>query len=156
MTDIAAVIRREHARIRRLLGELDDALAEAGLDGPGPAGRLSQSWAVLAALLEAHLDVVEEICFLPLAAVSPAAGQAISQAESDGADLRETLREAELHPPGSREWLLAVRAAAGAARSQLSCVDTALAEYARRAAPRDRDTLHQQWIAYSQVRILGD
>lgn len=87
MTDIAAVIRREHARIRRLLGELDDALADAGLDGPGPAGRLSQSWA---------------------------------------------------------------------ARSQLSCVDTALAEYARRAAPRDRDTLHQQWIAYSQVRILGD
>lgn len=107
----------------------------------------------LAALLETHLDALEEICYLPLSAVSPGSGRAISQAVADGPDLREIFREAELHRPGSRPWLLAVRAATEAALSQLGYVETALAEYARRATPQDRDALHQQWTAFSQAQV---
>jgi len=126
MTDIAELIRADHVRISRMIGQLSSALAQlypadTGLEA-GPA------WDSLAGLLRLHVAAAEEIAYLALASAYPGAALAMTQASEVNADICAAIEEARLYRAGSRAWKMAVQAAcrprlpaAGAGQFGASC-----------------------------------
>jgi hypothetical protein len=109
MTDIAELIRADHVRISRMIGQLSSALAQlypadTGLEA-GPA------WDSLAGLLRLHVAAAEEIAYLALASAYPGAALAMTQASEVNADICAANEEARLYRSGSRAWKMAVQAA---------------------------------------------
>ncbi|MGI9006799.1 MAG: hemerythrin domain-containing protein [Streptosporangiaceae bacterium] len=107
--DITGQILADHARIRRLFAALGDA---ARCDDPAWARwMLSEAWQRAAALLEAHCDAGEEICYPALHDGRRAAAARIDDAIADHGDIREAAAEARLQDVGSPAWWRAVTAA---------------------------------------------
>ena len=105
-TDIFEQIMADHRRIRRLCAALDDMARWGGDSG----WMLAQAWLRLASLLEAHTRAEEEICYLPMSGCRPHAAEDRRAAIGDHEDIREAIKEASLHGPGSDPWWRAVRA----------------------------------------------
>jgi hypothetical protein len=141
MTDIVDLIRADHERIRALSARLSD----------GGSDSSSQLWASLADLLELHLDAEEEICFLALFGRGANEARELARAVDD--EIREAVREARLHPAGSRPWRLAVDAACRAAADHVGDLESgALARFGRQAPPQAREALGRQWQAFVSGR----
>jgi Hemerythrin HHE cation binding domain len=105
--DISELVMADHRRIRRLSAVLDDATRRDGaLDS-----MFAYAWRRLASLLEAHAAAEEEICYLPMFRFGPDAAEDRRAAIADHDDIREAIKEASLHRPGSGPWRRAVRAA---------------------------------------------
>jgi hypothetical protein len=151
--DIAELILGEHARIRKLVGELDSALLDAGPAVPGSEPVLA--WAALARFLRFHVDAAHEIAYRALTQAVPNAAMAIVQASEADADVRAAVEEARLSRPGSLPWHLAVEAASSAARSHVSCLESGpLPRYQHQAAATERRVLGRQWAAFMTARVL--
>jgi hypothetical protein len=149
--DIVELILAEHARISKLIENLDSALVDAG--PASPESRLA--WAALAGFLRFHVDAAAEIAYQALASAGPDAALAIRKASEADADIRAATEEACLSRPGSRAWHMAVEAACSAAKTHITCVESGLAaRYQHHAAPGDRRTLGRQWVAFMTAQIL--
>lgn len=143
MTDIVTVVLADHARIRRLLGEV----ATAG----EPSSRLATLWAELAWLLEAHVEAAREITYLPLTDI--AMRRSMREASDDDADIREAVAEARLHRAGSPRWRLAFRAVQAAVDRHIGITESALLPTLRQQmSEQARLALGQQWAQLMDAR----
>ena len=153
MADIVEMLLADHALIRRLIAEVETALEQP--DDADSRAELPGRWEMLAALLDMHADVVEEIGFPAL--FRRAATVARDNARATHGDLRESVREARLYPAGSRSWRLAVLAACAAAVEHIDDLESgALARFQRDAPMPVREALGQQWVAFVAVSTAGD
>jgi hypothetical protein len=69
VTDMADLIRADHARVSKVIEQLDGALA-----GPQPAAGRPETglmWETLAGFLQLHVAAAEEIAYLALAGAAP-------------------------------------------------------------------------------------
>jgi hypothetical protein len=115
---------------------------------------LAGRWEMLAALLEMHADAAEEIGFPALFGRAATAARDNARATHD--DLREAVREARLHPAGSRAWRLAVLAARAAAIEHIDDLESgALARFRRDASIPVREGLARQWLAFVAISTDG-
>jgi Hemerythrin HHE cation binding domain len=145
MADIVELILADHARIRRLIAEVQTALGQVD-DTDGGAG-LPGRWETLAALLEVHSDAVEEIGFPVL--FGRAATVAWDNARAIDDDIREAVSETRLYPAGSRSWRLAVLAACAAVTDHIDDLESgALARFGRDASAQTREALGRQWVDF--------
>jgi len=143
MTDIVAIVLADHARIRRLLGEVSTA--------GEPPSRLAALWAELAWLLEAHVDAAREITYLPL--TDMALRRSMREASDDDADIREAVAEARFHRAGSPRWRLAFRAVKAAAERHIDVTESALLPTLRQQMSEEtRLALGQQWTRLIDAR----
>jgi hypothetical protein len=148
--DIVDLIMADHARIRELLGELSDAAVSAS---EADAGRPAMTWAVLDALLSAHLDAAEEIAYPALTDNAICEPGRAAELVADHGDIREALGEARIRPAGSAVWWLAVRAAVATAISHIDAIESGpLAVFRWEASPQIRETLGAQWVAFVTAR----
>ena len=144
MPDIVELILAEHARIQELFGKLADA---AGAAGELRADRLGKAWAVLARLVEVHVDTAQEISCPALFLGTARRYRAEIAADHD--DIREALGETRFQPTGSAVWWLAVRAARTAAIRHIDVIESGpLAAFLREASPGERDVLGAQWLSF--------
>jgi hypothetical protein len=86
--------------------------------------RLTALWTGLCEVLLAHLDVFEEILFLPLLSTVTDRRVTMRQLNAQKLDILEAVAEARLQPPGSPLWRLAVRAVRATASQHISTVET--------------------------------
>lgn len=141
MADIVTLVLEDHARIRRMFAELDEAR--------GDTVRLRRLWPELAWLLTAHVDAAEEIVCLPVLADGPGNPAALRDVIGIHDDLRETVAEARLQPAGSPGWWLAVRAARAAADQHIEVIESGpLPRFRRQAPERVRAILGSHWTAF--------
>ncbi len=147
--DVVDVILTDHGHIRARLAELDRLLKGPG--PPRPPAALGQAWAALAASLECHLDTETEVCGVLLYGN----GAVADQCRAIAGDLRETIKEAELNPPGSDLWRLAFRALRVAALRHLAAVESdILRRFRDGTPPRERLLLAEQWASCVRARDL--
>jgi Hemerythrin HHE cation binding domain len=153
VTDMAELIRADHARISKVIEQLDGALAEPW---PAAGGReAGPMWETLAGFLRLHVAAAEEIAYRALAGAGPGTAAALAQAAAANADLREALAEARLSPAGSLTWRLAVQAACRAAQAHIASVEPGpLAGYQRGTAPAARRATGRQWVFFMTARVL--
>jgi hypothetical protein len=151
--DIAELILAEHARITRLIAELDGELAGGC---PGPVDReLELAWKALADFLSFHIDAAEEIAYQALASAEPGDAPAIMRASETNAEIRAALDEARLSRPGSRTWHMAVQAACTAATSHIALIEAGpLRPYQLHTPPGIRRVLGHQWVDFMTARAL--
>jgi hemerythrin HHE cation binding domain-containing protein len=143
--DICELVMADHRRIRRLSAALDDT---ARWDG-GSGSMLAHAWLRLAGLLEAHAAAEEEICYLPMARYRADAAENRRAAIADHDDIREAIREASLHQPGSGPWRRAVRAALAMSADHLDREEHGLlAESLDGLTMVQRRELGRQWRAF--------
>jgi len=143
MTDIITVVLADHARLRRLLGEVSTA--------GEPSSRLATLWAELAWLLEAHVDAEREITYLPLTDI--AMRRNMREASDDDADIREAVAEARFHRAGSPRWRLAFRAVQAAADRHIDVTESGLLPTLRQqVSEQARLALGQQWTQLMDAR----
>jgi hypothetical protein len=114
MADIVEVILADHARIQRLLADIE--ITSGRTDDTDSSAELTGRWETLAALLEVHADAAEEIGFAALFGRTATVARDNAKAIHD--DIREAVAETRLHPAGSRAWRLAVLAACAAATAR--------------------------------------
>jgi len=150
MADIIDLIVADHARIRKLLVEVENALERS--DGAGIPDGMAGSWELLAPLLQMHVDVAEEIGFPAL--FGRADSQARESAKATHDDIREAVLETRLYPPGSRPWQLAILAACAAARDHINDLESgALARFRRAASVPTREALGRHWAAFVAASV---
>jgi Hemerythrin HHE cation binding domain len=94
MADIIELILADHARIRRLLAEIETILAPT--DGTDWRAELPGRWEMLAALLEVHADAAEEIGFPVL--FGRVATLAWDNAKATHGDIRRRYARTRLYP----------------------------------------------------------
>jgi Hemerythrin HHE cation binding domain len=144
-TDIFELITADHRRIRRLSATLDDMARWSGDSG----SMLAHAWLRLASLLEAHTRAEEEICYLPMSGCGPHAAEDRRAAIADHDDVREAIREAHLHRPGSAPWWRAVRAALALNAGHLDREERGLlADGLKGLTMTQRRALGRQWCAF--------
>ena len=153
MPDMAELIRADHLRISKVIGQLDIALAE-----PWPADTRPEAdlmWDMLAGFLRSHVDAAQEIAYLVLAGADPDTALAIGQASEAGADVYEATEEARLSRAGSRTWRMAVQTACRAAQTHIACVESGpLIRYQHHTAPAARRAMGRQWVFFMTARVL--
>lgn len=144
-TGIFDLIMADHRRIRRLSAALDDMARWNGDSG----SMLGHAWLRLASLLEVHTRAEEEICYLPMSGCGPHAAEDRRAAIADHDDIREAIREASLHPPGSAPWWRAVRAALALTAGHLDREERGLlADGLAGLTMTKRRVLGRQWCAF--------
>ncbi|HET9966763.1 MAG TPA: hemerythrin domain-containing protein [Streptosporangiaceae bacterium] len=145
--DICELVMADHRRIRRLSAALDDA---ARWDG---GSALAHAWLRLANLLEAHAAAEEEICYLPMSRYRPDGAEDRRAAIADHDDIREAIREAALHEPGSGPWRRAVRAALACNADHIDREEHGLlTESLAGLSIAQRRQLGRQWRAFVAAR----
>jgi Hemerythrin HHE cation binding domain len=153
MTDIIELILADHARIRRLLADVE--IPPEGVGDTESRAELPDRWETLAALLELHAAAAEEIGFPAL--FGRAATLARDKARATHDDLREAVGETRLYPAGSRLWRLAVFAARAAAMDHIHDLESgALARFRRGASVQTREALGYQWTAFVAACTADD
>lgn len=144
MDDVITLICDDHVLIRRLFRELKTAREDAS--------RRCGLWTELAALLLAHLDAAEEICYLPFLNVAPGGLLAIAELRAHRGDICDAVAEARLREEGSSAWWLAARAARDAADRHINYTESCLLPRVRQELPNHTlRELGRQW-----QRFMGD
>jgi hemerythrin HHE cation binding domain-containing protein len=135
----------DHRTIRRLSAALDDAVRRDGVSG----SMFAYVWLRLASLLEVHAAAEEEICYVPMSRCRPDAAEARRAAIADHDDIREAIKEASLHQPGSGPWRRAVRAALAVNADHIDREEHGLlAESLAALTMAQRRELGRQWRAF--------
>ena len=149
--DIIDLILADHARVRRLFAVLEDAARYE--EQSGARGMLSEAWARLAGLLERHADVEEEICYPALFQPGAHTTAELQDAIADNGDIREAVREAQLHDADDKAWWRAVTAAVRVSSDHMASEEQGvLADFRRHARLELRDALGRQWVAFTTAR----
>jgi hypothetical protein len=112
VADVTRLILDEHARLRRMFADLDDARAGGDLDD------LSAAWAPLADLLDLHAETEEQVFYPTLLEQGrrPRAEHETEDAIEDHNKIRDAVRDAGDRQVGSDEWWEAI----GRARTENS------------------------------------
>jgi Hemerythrin HHE cation binding domain len=153
MADIVELIVADHARIRKLLADIEATLG--GTDDSNSRAELPDRWQTVAALLEVHADAAEEIGFPALFGRATTTARENARAAHD--DIREAVGETRLYPAGSRSWRLAVAAARAAAMDHIHDLESgALARFRRDASVQAREALGHQWMAFVAACAADD
>ncbi|MGQ0624082.1 MAG: hemerythrin domain-containing protein [Sporichthyaceae bacterium] len=141
--DITALILDDHDRFRRAFAALDD------LENAGDAAALGAAWDPLAALLDVHAAAEERIFYPQLLKRGDDAAAETIDAVGDHNDIRDAVREAAEHPPGSERWWLAVREARASNTEHMGEEeDDALADFRRNVAMERRKELGREFLAF--------
>ena len=149
--DIVEQIVGDHRRILRLQAALRDA-ARCDHD-TGPGRTLASVWDRLTELIEAHIQAMEEICYLAIFEASPAGRAQMDAAIADHGDIRVAFRQARLQPTGSAGWWRAAHPALAIWAEQTDREELdVLADFARRAGHVERGKLDRQWSALTTAR----
>ena len=118
---------------------------------------LARTWAQLRGLLDLHTEAEEEICFITLFGPGAEAATQMREVIADHEDIREAVREADLHPPGSAAWWRPVTALRPTASLHIVRQEQGpLAAFADRAAPGLREELGRQWLSFVGARVRDD
>jgi hypothetical protein len=153
MADIVELILADHARIRKLLADIESAPGVA--DVTNYRAELPDRWEALAALLEVHADAADEIGFPALFGRAMTVARDNARATHD--DIREAVGETRLYPAGSRSWRLAVFAARAAAMDHIHDLESgALVRFRRDASVQTREALGRQWMAFVAACVSDD
>ncbi|GAA1957941.1 hemerythrin domain-containing protein [Amycolatopsis minnesotensis] len=140
MTDITSLILDDHDWFRRQFARLDDLTDPAGL---------AKVWQPLADLLDVHAAAEEEIFYPELIQRGDDAEEETLDAVGDHNDIRDAVRDAATHPPGSTAWLEAVRRARVANSEHMAEEeDDGLADFRRHADPGLREELGRRFVEF--------
>ena len=148
--DIMDLIMADHRRIRRLREALYDAARCAGSSGPEwvPA----HIWQRCSDLLVTHFRAEEEVCYLPTAGAGPEPG-GWRDAVADHGDIRDAIREATGHRPGTAPWWRAVTDALTTSMEHLDREENGfLADGLPSLTPDQRRMLGRQWAVLTAAR----
>lgn len=102
--DITELIMNDHHRQRQAFALLDDV-------DPKDTERLGQLWGDLAGFLEVHAAAEEAVFYPQLLRLADPDGTETKDAIGDHNDIRDAIREAASHRPGTGAWWKAVQAA---------------------------------------------
>jgi hypothetical protein len=151
--DITDLILTEHDVFRRSFAALDKVLAPDE-DPATHEERLGELWAPLAAHLERHAAAEELVVFPALLRHGANGEHETLDAVGDHNDIRDAIREAATHAPGSPEWWKAVdRARAENTHHMGEEEDEALADLRRTTTAEQRLHLGRLFlIALDQYR----
>jgi hypothetical protein len=154
MSDVLELMLGDHLRIRRLLAALDDAAQYSARNGRGGQDwTLAASWARFATLLTLHVDVEQEICFLPMYRGRTNWLDELDDAVAAVNDVRDAVAEARLHQALSPAWWRAARAARRAICEHILTMERgALADFKARSSAGLRQQLGRQWAACVAAR----
>lgn len=142
MPDITALILDDHDRFRRKFAELDDLSSAADL---------AAAWGPLADLLDVHAAAEEEVFYPQLIQRGADAEDETLDAVGDHNEIRDAVRDAGTHPPGSAQWHAAVRKARTANSEHMAEEeDDALADFRRHADPGLREELGRRFLEFKQ------
>jgi hypothetical protein len=152
--DITELILADHHEQRRMFALLDEL-------GDDPA-RLTPVWQRLAILLEVHADAEERLFYPRLLTAGEGADGADSaddetkDAIRDHDDIRDGIRRARQHPPGSSEWWQAVADTRAANSDHMAEEEReALADFRRHADRRVRHELGADFAVYEAAHASG-
>jgi hypothetical protein len=154
MSDVHELMLGDHLRIRRLVGALDDAAQYSARDGRGCRDwTLAASWARFTTLLTLHVDVEQEICFLPIYRGRPDWLAELDDAVAALDDVRDAVAEVRLQEPFSPAWWHAAHATRRAIFAHLFSLERGpLADFKARAPAGLRQQLGRQWAAFVAAR----
>lgn len=142
MPDITALILDDHDWFRRKFAELDDLSRPEELMAP---------WRPLADLLDVHAAAEEEVFYPQLIRRGADAEDETLDAVGDHNEIRDAVRDAGTHPPGSTQWYAAVRTARTANSEHMAEEeDGALADFRRHADPGLREELGRRFLEFKQ------
>lgn len=142
MLDITALILEDHAEMRRLFAALDDAEGQEAL---------AETWTPLAHLLDLHADAEEKLFYPALLKRGKDGTEETEDAIGDHNDIRDGVRDAAAHRPGTKAWREAVDRARKANSEHLAEEEReALADFRRTASDELRAELGARWLAYKE------
>jgi len=149
MADIIALIYEDHDWFRRHFFYLDDARTEQ---------ELTAIWEPLATRLDAHAAAEEEV-FYPALLQAGKAGDPTEETEdaiTDHNAIRDAVREAREHRPGSPEWFEAVGKARTENGEHLDEEEReALPDFAKSASAELRHELAMRWLRFYHEHPAG-
>lgn len=140
MADITSLILDDHDWFRRQFAAMDDL---------SRAEDLARVWGPLADLLDVHAAAEEEVFYPALIPRGDDAEDETLDAVGDHNDIRDGVRDAAKHEPGTAEWRAAVwRARLANSEHMAEEEDGALADFRRHAEPGLRDELARRFLAF--------
>lgn len=149
MADIIELIYADHDWLRRQFFYLDDART---------AEELTAIWEPLAARLDTHA-AAEEAVFYPVLLRTGQAGDPTDETEdaiTDHNKIRDAVRDARNHPPGSPEWYEAVGRARTENGEHLDEEEReALPDFAKSATAELRHELAMRWLQFYHRHPAG-
>ena len=147
LIDITDLILAEHDAFRRAFAALDKLLGP-DVDPRTRPRRLAETWAPLAAHLDRHAAAEEQVVFPALLRHGSNAEHETLDAVGDHNDIRDAVREAARHVPGSEEWWKAVeRARAENTHHMAEEEDEALPDLRRNTTGAQRVALAREFLA---------
>jgi Hemerythrin HHE cation binding domain len=143
MADITRLILRDHARMRELFADLDDAQAS------GSTGAIEAAWYPLDALLDVPAEAEERVFYPVLLGRGENDEAEARDAIEDHNKIRDAVRAARVEQVGSAAWWRAV----GAARTENSKhiaeeEREALSDFRRNVGAAERERLGLAWIEF--------
>jgi Hemerythrin HHE cation binding domain len=141
--DITRLILRDHARLRDLFADLDDAQAS------GSTSAMDAAWRPLADLLDVHAEAEERVFYPALLGRGRHAEDEARDAIDDHNEIRDAIRSARDAKVGSEAWWHAV----GTARTENSKhiaeeEREALSDFRRSVGAAERAELGLAWIEF--------
>lgn len=151
--DITDLILSQHHEQRRAFALLDHIARDA-------ADQLGALWSRLEVQLEVHADAEERFFYPRLLAIGHSGGESVDgevkDAIKDHNEIRDGIREARRHEPGTDEWWAAVaetRRANGDHMAEEERDD--LPDFCRRADLQTRHEIALEFIAYESQHFAG-
>lgn len=150
-TGITELLRADYQWFACLQETLQAADRRAG--DPVSRGALARVWRQFCARLELHAEAVEEVCCLPMSAISPSAPEQMENAVADLNDIREAILETCLQTAGAADWWRVVDSVLSAWRKLRERAECGfLADFRSRADRALSETLARQWVAFVTAR----
>jgi hypothetical protein len=151
--DITDLILSQHHEQRRAFAVLDHIARDA-------ADQLGALWSRLEVQLEVHADAEEKFFYPRLLAIGHSGGESVDgevkDAIKDHNEIRDGIRNARRHKPGTDEWWAAVaetRRANGDHMAEEERDD--LPDFCRRADLQTRHEIALEFIAYESRHFAG-
>jgi hypothetical protein len=143
MPDITRLILRDHARLREMFADLDDAQLA------GDAAAIEAAWRPIGDLLDLHAEVEERVFYPVLLERGSHAREETEDAIEDHNRIRDAVRAANATEVGSDAWWQAV----GDARTENSKHTAeeereALSDFRRHVGPTECDRLGLEWLVF--------
>jgi hypothetical protein len=153
--DITELILFQHHEQRRAFALLDDI-------GRDDAERLAPVWSRLEVLLEVHAEAEERFFYPRLLAVGTgvggenSVGSEVKDAIKDHNEIREGIRQARQHEPGSEKWWAAVLKTRKANSDHMAEEEREdLPDFRRNSDLQTRHEIALQFISYESEHAAG-
>ena len=144
MPDICDLILDDHAMLRRRFAELDELHGERS-----DQDACDRRWRPVADLLEVHAAAEEALFYPRLLEEGSEGDPETTDAIKDHNDIRDAVRDATVHRPGSEEWWDAVRRAREENSDHMGEEERgAIADFREHADADERRSLGDEWVRF--------